>query len=212
MSLTCVCHLSPVSTTRVDNPSWRVTGFHYPSTRVEGPCWRSVNSGSGNRAFVALSRVGLQHSYALSSLIMSDYRYWTLRIDIYGPGGFFCSFQITLFYLQDEPYMMMKENAASLTGNERFEGYVADILRLVADSLGFDYEICLSTDGSYGRQNADGRWNGIIGEVVRGVSTCIGTHLHAGASVYTRGRGRNLCCVPCNLTKGERIPPLTFGD
>jgi len=32
--------LSPVSTTRVDGPSWRVTGFHYPSTRA-------VNSGSG---------------------------------------------------------------------------------------------------------------------------------------------------------------------
>ena len=26
--------LSPVSTTRVDGPSWRVTGFHYPSTRA----------------------------------------------------------------------------------------------------------------------------------------------------------------------------------
>jgi len=25
---------SPVSTTRVDGPSWRVTGFHYPSTRA----------------------------------------------------------------------------------------------------------------------------------------------------------------------------------
>jgi len=37
---------SPVSTTRVDGPSWRVTGFHYPSTRA-------VNSGSGNRAWVS---------------------------------------------------------------------------------------------------------------------------------------------------------------
>ena len=27
-------HLSPVSTSRVDGPSWRVTGFHYPSTRA----------------------------------------------------------------------------------------------------------------------------------------------------------------------------------
>jgi len=30
--------LSPVSATRVDGPSWLVTGFHYPSTRP-------VNSG-----------------------------------------------------------------------------------------------------------------------------------------------------------------------
>lgn len=67
--------------------------------------------------------------------------------------------------------MMMKEDAAFLTGNDKFEGYLADILRQVAVSLRLDYEICLSTDGKYGEQNADGQWNGIIGEVVRGVST-----------------------------------------
>jgi len=66
--------------------------------------------------------------------------------------------------------MMMKEDAAFLTGNDKFEGYLADILRQVAFSLGFDYEIFLSTDGKYGEQNVDGQWNGIIGEVVRGVS------------------------------------------
>jgi len=38
-------HLSPVSTSRVDGPSWRVNGFHYPSARP-------VNSGSRNRALV----------------------------------------------------------------------------------------------------------------------------------------------------------------
>ena len=72
--------------------------------------------------------------------------------------------------------MMMKENAAFLTGNDRFEGYLADILRLVAARLRFDYEICLSTDGSYGEQNVDGHWNGIIGELVRGVSEEQGTY------------------------------------
>jgi len=65
---------------------------------------------------------------------------------------------------------MMKENAALLTGNDRFEGYLADILRLIAASLRFDYEICLSTDGKYGERNIRGKWNGIVGEVVRGVS------------------------------------------
>jgi len=59
--------LSPVSTTRVDGPSWRVTGFHYPSTRararvstsrVDGPYWRvTVNSASGNRALVCSASI-----------------------------------------------------------------------------------------------------------------------------------------------------------
>ena len=63
--------LSPVSTTRVDVPSWRATGFHYPSTqtvltgarfhntdRVDGCAFplaestRPVNSASGNRALL----------------------------------------------------------------------------------------------------------------------------------------------------------------
>ena len=30
--------LSPVSTTRVDGPSWQVTGFYYP-------CWRIMETG-----------------------------------------------------------------------------------------------------------------------------------------------------------------------
>jgi len=71
-SVVCLFELSPVSTTRVDGPSWRVTCFHYPSTRavltgarfplaeltstrpvLTGNGNRSpVNSGSGNRALV----------------------------------------------------------------------------------------------------------------------------------------------------------------
>ena len=40
----------PELTARVNGPSWRVTGFHYPSTRAEltGRGWRPVNSASGN--------------------------------------------------------------------------------------------------------------------------------------------------------------------
>jgi len=49
--------LSPVSTTRVDGPSWRVTSFHYRSTRVVNsasgnarPSTRPVLTGNGNRS------------------------------------------------------------------------------------------------------------------------------------------------------------------
>lgn len=91
--------------------------------------------------------------------------------------------KLTITTVLDEPYMMMKEDAAFLTGNERFQGYVADILRLVAAKLGFDYEICLSTDGKYGQQNDYGQWNGIIGEVVRGERD-----IAAGAVVITSDR------------------------
>jgi len=72
---------------------------------------------------------------------------------------------------QDPPYMTLKSNSAFLAGNDRFEGYLADILRLLATSVGFDYEIRLSRDGKHGDLHADGTWDGMIGDVHRGVMT-----------------------------------------
>jgi len=65
--------------------------------------------------------------------------------------------------------LTLKANSAFLAGNDRFEGYLADILRLLATSVGFDYEIRLSRDGKHGDLHADGRWDGMIGDVQRGV-------------------------------------------
>ena len=66
--------------------------------------------------------------------------------------------------------MMMKERGAFLAGNQRFEGYLADILQRLATSVGFQYETRLSRDGKYGELGPDGVWNGMIGEVQSGVS------------------------------------------
>jgi len=65
--------------------------------------------------------------------------------------------------------MTLKSNSAFLAGNDRFEGYLADILRLLATSVGFDYEIRLSRDRKHGELHADGEWDGMIGDVQRGV-------------------------------------------
>lgn len=46
-----------------------------------------------------------------------------------------------------------------------------DLLSEVAKKLGFKYRVQLVKDGSYGRQDESGNWNGMIGEVMRGVST-----------------------------------------
>ena len=71
---------------------------------------------------------------------------------------------------------MLKENGIFLTGNDRFEGYIADILQRLAISIGFEYEIRLSSDGKYGDVNQDRLWNGILGEVLRGVSARLFTY------------------------------------
>lgn len=44
-----------------------------------------------------------------------------------------------------------------------------DLLSELAKKLGFKYKVHLVKDGAYGRQDESGNWNGMIGEVVRGV-------------------------------------------
>lgn len=53
----------------------------------------------------------------------------------------------------------------------QMEGFCMDLLSEIAKKLGFKYKVQLVKDGSYGRQDEIGNWNGMIGEVVRGVST-----------------------------------------
>ena len=84
----CGFVLSPVSTTRVNGPNWRVPGFHYKhglfllaelTGRQHSPCWRvmetghpstwAVNSGSGNRALIDVDEFGTE-TFVL---------YWTVK-------------------------------------------------------------------------------------------------------------------------------------
>ena len=57
-----------------------------------------------------------------------------------------------------------------------FVGYMVDMLERISETfqslsqpVAFKYEIRLVADGKYGAQNPDGTWNGMIGELVRGV-------------------------------------------
>ncbi len=64
--------------------------------------------------------------------------------------------------MQEEPYAMSK-------GSE-LEGFCIDLLSAVSKKLDFKYDIKLVKDGRYGTTDDSGNWNGMIGEVVRGVS------------------------------------------
>ena len=63
--------------------------------------------------------------------------------------------------------MMLKQDGAFQAGNERFEGFLADILLRLTASIGVNYEIRLCRDGKYGEPVFDKYWNGMIGEVQR---------------------------------------------
>ncbi|KAF4517319.1 hypothetical protein B566_EDAN007271 [Ephemera danica] len=65
------------------------------------------------------------------------------------------------------PFLMLKESSEMLSGNDRFEGYISDLVEELSKLLGFNYEIHLVPDGAYGVLNQNtGEWNGMIKELL----------------------------------------------
>jgi len=62
------------------------------------------------------------------------------------------------------------DDGSSWHGNDRYEGYCADLAKKICAGLGIEYEIRLVSDNKYGEKTRDGTWNGMIGELTRRVS------------------------------------------
>jgi len=73
-----------------------------------------------------------------------------------------------------EPYLIstgMLSFANDTAGYQRaYTGYLADLIHRLSQVANFDYVIEPVADGSFGFQQADGSWDGIIGELISGVS------------------------------------------
>lgn len=65
--------------------------------------------------------------------------------------------------------MMKTEDENGVT----YEGYCVDLIKKIADDLKFQYKIKEVDDGSYGRKNDLGEWNGMIRELIDGVNMMI---------------------------------------
>ncbi|KAF7665708.1 hypothetical protein LDENG_00135220 [Lucifuga dentata] len=68
--------------------------------------------------------------------------------------------ELRITTIKQEPYTMTK--------GSQLEGFCMDLLSEVAKKVSFKYRVHLVKDNSYGRQDENGNWNGMIGEVVRG--------------------------------------------
>uniref|UniRef100_A0A8C4DXF8 Glutamate receptor n=1 Tax=Dicentrarchus labrax TaxID=13489 RepID=A0A8C4DXF8_DICLA len=69
----------------------------------------------------------------------------------------------------EAPYMMLKKNHEQLEGNDRYEGYCAELASEIAKHVGFVYRLELVGDGKYGARDAETKmWNGMVGELVYG--------------------------------------------
>lgn len=101
-------------------------------------------------------------------------------------------FCVLLSVLQEAPYVMLKKNADQFVDNERYEGYCVDLAAEIAKHCGFKYQLKIVGDGKYGARDAETKiWNGMVGELVYGVSYIIYHQLLNFKSLI------NLWLLPC---------------
>lgn len=68
--------------------------------------------------------------------------------------------------------MMLKKNWELYEGNDQYEGYCVDLASEIAKHIGIKYKISIVPDGKYGARDPETKiWNGMVGELVYGVST-----------------------------------------
>lgn len=55
-------------------------------------------------------------------------------------------------------------------GNTRYEGYCSELTQKLAEEMNFEFEFVFPEDGKYGAKEKNGSWNGMVGDLTRGVS------------------------------------------
>ncbi|XP_001996510.2 glutamate receptor ionotropic, kainate 2 isoform X1 [Drosophila grimshawi] len=108
----------------------------------------------------------------LKQEIIQKVGYWQpdMGVNISDPTAFYDSniANITLVVMtrEERPYVMVKEDT-NLTGNARFEGFCIDLLKAIAQQVGFQYKIELVPDNMYGVYIPEtNSWNGIVQELM----------------------------------------------
>ena len=63
----------------------------------------------------------------------------------------------------------LSDNGLTLNGNDRFEGFVKDLVDALANENGFEFRFRIVNDSKYGAPDpkAKAGWNGMIGELIR---------------------------------------------
>ncbi|XP_050526874.1 glutamate receptor ionotropic, kainate 2-like isoform X2 [Daktulosphaira vitifoliae] len=64
-----------------------------------------------------------------------------------------------------EPYMMLKDDHKDRVGNDKYQGYVVDLIEMIAREINITYEFRLRNDGNGKKDKKTGKWSGLIGEV-----------------------------------------------
>jgi len=77
---------------------------------------------------------------------------------------------VTVTTVINAPFMMLKPDHTNRIGNDKYEGFLMDLLTIVSKYMKFkSFSVSTAPDGKYGRyDNTTNSWNGMIGEVMKG--------------------------------------------
>ncbi|VDN26883.1 unnamed protein product [Gongylonema pulchrum] len=69
----------------------------------------------------------------------------------------------------EQPFVMLKENLNdSVDENDRYTGYCIELLEKIAELQKFKYILHEVKDKTYGSKMSNGKWNGLVGELMSG--------------------------------------------
>ncbi|XP_006820553.2 glutamate receptor 2-like [Saccoglossus kowalevskii] len=98
----------------------------------------------------------------------------------------------------DDPFIMWRDNYENLVGNERFDGFLYDLIEELSRRMDFQYELYIVPDGKYGAQLDNGSWNGMVRELIDGsdiVSTIHNCHLFTTSAADVAMAGLTISSV-----------------
>lgn len=68
--------------------------------------------------------------------------------------------------LQIEPYAMIKESPRTLHGNDKYEGFVIDVMDAIAKIENFTYVIVINSEGNGAYDPVRHSWTGMIADIL----------------------------------------------
>lgn len=115
--------------------------------------------------------------------------------------------------------MMLKKNWELYEGNDQYEGYCVDLASEIAKHIGIKYKISIVPDGKYGARDPETKiWNGMVGELVYGVSAKSNlfliykmlTQLKFNIHFYGKAAGLCIQCV-VPAVESQTLLPASYG-
>merc|ERR1712176_1194633 len=75
---------------------------------------------------------------------------------------------LTVTTVPHEPWLKLKDDSSNRVGNDRYEGYLIDLITALGQKLGANFDVHVAGDIRYGAPNGSGHWTGMVGEVMTG--------------------------------------------